>query len=225
MSETANLPVDIAAQLRAEIANLNKMVAGGGNKVTYEGRSFKLPSNAGVIKGTLKAVILDFSSYNAFYKEAYDPKNPSKEAPECYAFGKFVQQLVPSANAKSPQSEACTVCPNNQFGSKGNGKACANKRVLAALIVNAPGGFDPETAPIVRIDVSSTAIKHWDKYVKDVANMFGVPPLGVVTDIFPDDGETYMTLRFGNPTPNPNIEVSMARKAEASSMLENDPHA
>lgn len=225
MTKEANtLPVNIADQIRADLEALNKMTnVAGGNKVTYEGRSFKLPGDGGIVKGALKAVILDFGSYNAFYDKPFD-KNAEPEAPPCYAFSKFVGSLAPSAAAARPQAENCQVCPNNQFGSKGNGKACTNKRVLTALVVNGPGQFDPKTAPIVRIEVSATAIKHWDKYVKDVQHMFGVPPVGVITDIAPDESETYISLRFSNPVPNPALEVCYSRKAEAAEILERDPH-
>ena len=223
MSNT--LPVNVADLLKQELANLNKMTAStGSTKVDCKGKGFSLPGDKDTtIKYPMKAVVLDFGSYNAYYDKPFD-KNAEPEAPPCYAYGKFVQQLTPSAAAKNPQAENCSVCPLNQFGSKGAGKACGNKRILAAVVLNGPEAFDPQTAKIFRIDVSATGIKHWDKYVKDVQHTFGVPPVGVITDISSADEVDYVSLRFSNPTPNPHLEALMGRKSEAASMLEQDPH-
>ena len=122
--------------------------------------------------------------------------------------------MVPSANAPNKQADNCQVCPNNQFGSKGKGKACSNGRLLAVL----PPDADADT-PMWLLAPSATAIKGFDGYVAGVARTFQSMPFGVVTTVSFNPNETYAQMQFGEPKPNPLLGEMFARQEEARELL------
>jgi len=209
--------VSVKEMMAAQLAALSdKTAASTGNviRVTQD-KQFILPDGSKT-PDPIQVVIVDFTSCNEFYEGAYDPKNITP--PACFAIGDIPTRLVPSENSPVRQSDSCAECPNNAFGSAGAGKACKNVRKLALLPVDAE-----EDTPLWTIKVSPTAIKGFDGYVKNVARMFNVPPVGVVTTISFDENQTYAALKFSDPVPNENAEVALARQAEAKEMLAAEP--
>ena len=209
--------VSIQETLKAQAAAMNERVAPAGGaaiRVTQD-KQFMLPDGTKT-PGPLELVIVDFISKNAFYEGAYDPKNISP--PACFAIGQNPLKLVPSANSPLGQATDCAGCPNNQFGSDGNGKACKNSRVLAVLPPNA----DADT-PMWTLATSPTANKGFDGFVSSVARVFEMPPIGVIATVGFDAGSTYAKLTFSNPVPNPNVGEHFARQEEARAMLEVEP--
>lgn len=207
---------DIKARLEAMAkANEGKTAPVGGNKIRVtQDKQFVLPDGSKT-RGPLELVVLDFCSRNEFYPGAYDKNNPTP--PACFAIGDIPLKLVPSDNSPEKQADTCVECPMNAFGSRGDGKACKNTRLLAVL----PPDADDET-DIWLLQVSPTAIKAWDGYVKDVQRMFGMPPVGVVTTVEFSDAE-YAQLSFSNPVPNENVGVHLARVDEAKQLLAEEP--
>lgn len=207
--------VDIKAQMQAELAGLaDRTAPASGDKIQLKGKKFKLPD--GSETDVLNVVIVDFIATNNFYEGAYDPNNISP--PACFAIGQIPTNLVPSNNAPVRQSDSCSGCPMNQFGSSGNGKACKNQRRLAVL----PPDADEDT-PLWVLDVSPTGLKSFDGYVRSTSTKFGVLPVGLITEITFDSAVDYASLRFGNPEPNENINVHWARRAEALERLSQEP--
>lgn len=211
--------VSLKERMKQEVATLSSRTAppSGDNISITQDKHFKLP-NGSKHPGPLSVIIVDFMSKNEFYEGAYDPNNMT--SPACFAIGQTPTTMAPSPNAPVPQSKTCTGCPMNEFGSAGKGKACKNMRVLAVL----PPDADADE-PLAIIKVSPTALKSFDGYVNSVAQKFGVPPLGVVTELSFDPNQTYATLRFGNPTPcsEDQLTVAFARKDEARKRLEVEP--
>jgi hypothetical protein len=213
---SANI-VSIKEALQAQAAGMSERVAPAGGsaiRVTQD-KQFLLPDGTKT-PGPLELVIVDFTSKNSFYEGAYDPK--SIVPPACFAIGQNPLKLVPSANSPLIQSTECNACPNNQFGSNGNGKACKNSRVLAVL----PPDAD-ENTPLWTLSTSATANKGFDGFVSSVARVFQMPPIGVVATVSFDPNETYAKLVFSDPQPNPNIGVHFARQEEAKAMLTVEP--
>jgi hypothetical protein len=209
--------VDIRALLAKEVTDLASRVgAPGGDaiKITQD-KKFEFPDGT-KHNGPIQLVIVDFVSANSFYEGAYD--SAAISPPACFAIGTNPTQLVPSDKSPLKQSDTCSACPMNQFGSAGNGKACKNTRVLAVL----PPGADADT-PLWVLKVSPTALKAFDAYVTSVARQFQLPPVGVVTEVSFDDAVSYASLRFGNPMPNEALEVCFARKEEAAARLMVEP--
>ncbi len=209
--------VDIRAQMAQEVTDMAQRVgAPGGDSIRItQDKKFEFPDGTSS-PGPFNVVIVDFVSANSFYEGPYDPK--SIAPPACFAIGSNPTQLVPSDNSPVKQSDTCSACPMNQFGSAGNGKACKNSRVLAVL----PPGATADT-PLWILKVSPTALKAFDAYVTSIARQFQMPPVGVVTEVSFDEGSSYASLRFGNPTPNEDLEVCYARKGEAMARLTTEP--
>lgn len=209
--------VDIQALLAKQIEALkNKTAAAGGSAIRItQDKHFVMPDGSKTAD-PIRVVIVDFTSRNEYYEGNFDKNNIMP--PACFAIGDIPSQLVPSDNSPNKQSDSCATCPMNQFGSRGAGKACKNQRVLAVL----PPDADPET-PIWTIKVSPTAIKNFDGYVKNVARLFGVPPVGVVTTVSFDESTDYACLKFSDPEPNERVADFMARLEEAKEILAQEP--
>lgn len=209
--------VSIKEAMAAQLAALaDKTAPATGNMIrTTQDKQFILPDGTKT-PGPLELVIVDFASKNSFWEEKFDPKNIKPVA--CFAMGSNPLKLVPSAKAPLPQASDCGSCPNNQFGSDGDGKACKNTRVLAVLPPDAT-----EDTPLWLLATSPTANKGFDGFVTSVARVFQMPPVGVVATVGFDPNVTYAKLVFSDPQPNANLEVHFARQAEAQALLEVEP--
>jgi hypothetical protein len=218
---TKQLPVNIAELLKKEAEELGKRIqAPGGDKIKLtKDKQFKLPDGT-KHPGPLTVVILDFVSTNQFFDKPF--KEGEAAAPACFAIGLEPNSMAPSDNSPKKQSDTCGKCPNNEFGSKGDGKACRNMRKLAVIAGAGDTAGDVNSSMWV-LEVSPTAIKAFDAYVSSVKTQFGVPPIGVVTDIFMDPSSDFQSLRFGNPQLNPNLETHFSRRAAARERLLAEP--
>lgn len=208
--------VDLRAQLAAQAAAMNERTApASGISIRIgQDKTFKLPD--GSTTDELEVVIVDFVARNEFYEGKYDPK--AIVPPVCAAVGANPLKLVPFASSPQLQSDDCSTCPMNVFGSDGEGKACKNARLLAVL----PADADADT-PIWLLKVSPTALKGFDGYVQGVARTFQMPPVGVVTKISFDPTRTYASLKFSDAVPNENLPVHFARQEEARELLGREP--
>lgn len=207
--------VSIQEALRAQAAAMSEKTApASGNYIRISPGKFTLPD--GTQTAELQLVVVDFASTNKFYEGAFDPKNITP--PACFAIGTNPLKMAPSDNSPLKQAVDCQSCPNNQFGSAGDGKACKNSRILAVL----PPDADADT-PMWLLATSPTANKGFDGYVSGVARVFQMPPVGVITTVSLDPSVTYAKLMFSDPQPNPNLDVHFARQAEAKEMLAIEP--
>jgi len=209
--------VDIKALLKqqaAAVSDKTEPASGISIRVTQD-KQFLLPDGR-KSSGPIDVVIVEFNSQNRFYETDFDAKNVVP--PSCFSIGQNPKTLVPSNNSPVKQADACSSCPMNEFGSKKDGKACQNSRVMAVL----PPDAD-ENTPIWLLRTSPTACKGFDAYVGSVVGSFAVPPIGVVTEIGFDSSVTYSKLTFGNPRPNENVESMIGRQEEARRLLDQEP--
>ena len=217
-------PADIKARLEAMTkAQEGKTAPVGGNRIRLtQDKQFALPDGSKT-RDPLQLVVVDFLSRNEFYENAFDKNNP--EPPGCFAIGDIPLRLVPSDNSPNKQAETCAECPMNVFGSRGDGKACKNGRMLAVMPVRGDGETDEDlaNAPIWLMQVSPTALKAWDGYVKDVQRQYGVPPLGVITEVGFSEAVTYAQLTFSSVGPNEDVHVALDRVDEAKDLLNEEP--
>jgi hypothetical protein len=218
----ANLPVNYAAQLAAEAADIAKQIAApGGDRIRYNGNaSFKTPD--GMEGEAIEAVIVNFVSTNLFYDSPYDKGNPNPAA--CFAINAEPKQLIPSPNSPNKQADNCAVCPQNQFGSSGKGKACSNTRLLAVIASTAID--DPSNvADIWVMSVPPTSIKFFDAYVASLSAKQKTIPVGVITTIYLDNKNTYASPRFEvvRPLTDNELGVFMSRREEAMTRLLAEP--
>jgi hypothetical protein len=217
-AHVANLPADVRKQLEDDAAKMKDRIgAPSGDKIRItKKKTFKLPDGQ-ESAGPLRVVVLDFVSYNAFYDRPFSEGD--KTPPACFALGAVKPtDLAPSNSSPDKQSAACKGCPNNEFGSKGKGKACSNHYLLAVV-----EDSDNADAPIFLLQVSPTAVRHWEGYASQVAAKFGLGPICVSTEIYFDPSSDSPSLRFGNPEANKNIGIHAPRKAAATARLLTEP--
>jgi hypothetical protein len=209
--------VSIQEALKLQVAGMANRVApptGSTIRLTQD-KQFSLPDGSKT-PGPLELVVVEFTNKNVFYETAFDQKNPTP--PACFAIGNDIKNMAPSKNSPVAQCIDCAGCPMNAFGSKGNGKACANTKLLAVL----PPDADADT-PLWLMNVSPTAGKGFDKFVGDAARIFQMPPVGVVVTVGFNPNETYAQLVFSDPKPNANVADHFARQDEARQMLAAEP--
>ena len=162
-------------------------------------------------------VILASTIERVYYEGAFDPKNPS--SPTCYAFGDDLNDMVPFAQVETKQSDKCSSCPQNEWGTSnsGVGKACRELRRLALI---SGGSYDGtgrfqmfesadefKTAPVGMLRVPTTSIKNYSGWVMQVTTALKRPPWGVVCRVKVE------------PDPNSQVRVLFETQAELPTSL------
>lgn len=102
---------------------------------------------------TIEGVILHTHKNYAWWKEKLD-SGASSGSPDCRSVD-GVTGIDQQGNCYN-----CATCPNNKFGSDGNGKACKNGRRVYIL-------REGDMLPI-RIDLAPTGNKPYEKYVDNL---------------------------------------------------------
>jgi hypothetical protein len=216
----------IDQELQNEVANLkNQIGQASGNKIKVEATGdFILPDGQN-LGNELQLVVVDFATRHTFYAGPYNPNNLAP--PECYAMGKELSTMAPESDSPTPQSDNCSSCPLNQFGSGSNGtsKACKNSRVLAVVVVDPE---DPEAsaaldAPLYTLELPPTAIKSFDGAVAYTARALAGPPVKAIYTVRAQNAGTYAKISFVDPLPNPDYAVHFARRSEVQDMLYRRP--
>lgn len=215
--ETSNLPINYAEQLRAEAAEIAKRIAAPtGDRIRFNGgSSFTTPDN---LEGDeLEVVVIDFLSTNMYYDSDYDRNDP--QPPACFAIGPEPAVLIPSGSSPNKQADACAVCPQNQFGSAGKGKACKNTRLLAVMPLHVEGN------PIWIMSVPPTSIRAFDSYVHKLAAKQKLIPAAVLTSITMEAGAKFAAPRFEvlRPLTDDELNIVMPMREEANSRLMVEP--
>lgn len=145
------------------------------------------------VKGNvLRGIVLGAVHENAYYEGDFDPDQPT--VPVCYAFAdptvedpEAAAEAMAPVGVDSPQADACTGCPMNEFGTadRGRGKACKNIRRL--ILVTEDSLESPEKlakAEMRMLKVPVTSVKHWANYVRNVlVDELGRPSFAVVTQV------------------------------------------
>lgn len=203
-TEVANYDEELAA-LAGQSATLTD--SGGGGKF-FSTRAGVLQFDDTPLPGNqVCAIVAAWCLENVFYEGAFDADN--RTPPTCFAFCKNPDEKdemgphekVYEDDAFEAQSEACSDCPKNEWGSAetGRGKACSNRRRLAILPAGTytsagrNGGYELEliedeehfrTADAGFLKIPVMSGKGFDNYVKDVAEQFKRPLFAVYTRIY-----------------------------------------
>lgn len=214
---TANLPIDIAAELKKELQVVTKgLMPIASNKISTKGKVFTLPTGKSS-PGPLNCIVLDFTQFNSWYESAWNPNAP--QMPACWAISKDKDALAPSAGAPKPQHTSCNGCPKDKWGSgNGKGKACKNQFRLIVVEPEPTADSQPMT-----IYVSPSGMKHWSNYVRELKTIYEFLPIQVVTRIAFDANAPYPTLTFGLEKPHASIEIAWALRQRAQDMLMREP--
>lgn len=70
----------------------------------------------------------------SYYKEGYDPNSSAGKRPDCNS----INSIVPDADASSPQSTSCAICPRNVWKTNAEGRKtreCTDYKRLAVLLL------------------------------------------------------------------------------------------
>ena len=167
----------------------------------------------------LEAVIIDFITVYNYFDQVYSPSNPVP--PACVAIGYDTASLAPIESSPAPQCNLCSVCPQNQFGSAGRGKACKNTRLLALTCV-ADHGEEPV---IWTASIPPVSLKYFDTYVQKLATRYKTIPIGVVTRISLNPSVAHPEPHFEvvRPLADDEFEIYMHRREEAKAILQTPP--
>lgn len=227
----ANWEEELAKQ--AEAAAEQEASTGGGQFFSLRGGTLSL-NDAPLPNNEVAVVIVDSILENAYYDSDYDPDNPS--GPTCYAFGRDEDEMGPDpANVEKPQSELCSECPMNEWGSadRGRGKACRNRRRLALVPAgdfDRDGGFEPYEDPehflkaeVAYLALPPTSLNSFGSYVKQLAGALRRPPHAVFTRVaVVQDAKSQFKVTFENLglVPNELIPPLMQRNEEVKSLIE-----
>jgi hypothetical protein len=178
------LPANIEKQMKEDAAKGAKKVANIGVGQFMSIRGGILAFQGTPVPGNkMLAVVLADIFENAWYKEEFDADNPTP--PNCYAFGDDEQSMAPHAQAEDKQSDACSGCEKNKFGTaeKGRGKACKNGVRMAVMHADSLKGDVTKDAQVAFLKVPPTSLPGWAQYVKSLENLHGRPAYGVITEI------------------------------------------
>ncbi len=217
---TGTSVVNVKEEMAKELAGYSDRVQNGDFIKCTKQKTFKLPTGEETA-GPIYCVILDFVSGNFFYDRPW--KEGEVMAPACFALGVEKNELLkPHETAPAKEAASCDpeVCPNNVFGSKGAGKACANNRILAVLLN--PDSTDPKQ-PVYYLKLSPTAIKPFDAYIGRVRNEFKTTPIGVITELYFDPNSSHQSVRFGKAKENVNLQAHWGKKEAALKRLLSPP--
>lgn len=140
-------------------------IRGGKLRAKIEGEENELPSELPIVFLGARPCIS-----KAYYEGSYNPRAEQK-GPDCSsADGNY-----PDSNIEQPCSPTCQTCPNNAWGSRGNGskgKACGDYKQVAVMIAGVDQAFS------LRIPPSS--FKPYSAYIKQLS-MGGVPLIAAKT--------------------------------------------
>jgi hypothetical protein len=212
------LPANIEKQMKEDAAKGAKKVANIGVGQFMSIRGGILAFQGTPVPGNkMLAVVLADIFENAWYKEEFDADNPTP--PNCYAFGDDEQSMAPHAQAEDKQSDACSGCEKNKFGTaeKGRGKACKNGMRMAVMHADSLKGDVTKDAQVAFLKIPPTSMPGWAQYVKSLENLHGRPAYGVITEIsvVPDMKTQYKVC-------SPTSQEHLRQEAACGDLLEGE---
>ena len=187
-------------------------------KIEFKNKFFILPD--GAMSKTIDVIILHYVYENGYWPGVFDPSKA--ENPVCWSLSDDPNNMVPDETVEMKQCDSCIqggkiVCPKNEFGSEGRGKACKNRVRLAVIPVDAT-----EETPIWTIRLPPTSTKHWMKYLTDpktgvLSN--NVLPIQIVTAMGFDPQANYDCPLMKGLNEHKNLEIAAAKMDEAIKLL------
>jgi hypothetical protein len=213
---------DLEAQYESDIedatARLNKPA---GNTIGTRNSVFSYKGDK--IGRSFVSIIVDFVHAQTWYREKFDPDNPSP--PTCHALSVTGEEMQPFEDSPEKQSDWCDGCPLDAWESAdtGRGKACGQQYKVALLA--AGPGETLASAELAVLTVPPTSLKNFDAYVKSLKGVKR-PPHGVLTRFSFDEDAEHPVLVFANERKVDNIEDAQAinaRRKEARELLMTPP--
>lgn len=165
----------------AEATATEKNAGAGAPRLSVSGGQLQF-QGASVPGNKLNVVVLDHCIEYVYYRDRYNPDDP--QPPAAYALGRDEDELTWHEDSIPEYAgELCKDSDINQWGSAdtGRGKACKNSRRLIMIPEDDLEDIANAESAIFRLPV--TSVKNWSRYVRQVADQFSRPPLGVLTEL------------------------------------------
>lgn len=242
-TEVANWREELAAAAEEEASS--QRASGGGQKffsmkagvLSYDGDP--MPGNRMV------AIVIASTLENSYYDSAF--VEGQKTAPRCFAFARKESDLEPHESVDSNpyferQSDECSDCPMNQWGTArtGRGKACSNTMRLELLpagqfketgkgrsktvefdgLEEDPDHYEAAETAFMKLPVMS--VKNFANYVKELSADYERPSWAVFTEIYlePDPKSQFkVCFEYMDEVPDDLMEVVMARHKKAQDAI------
>jgi len=207
-------------QQQAAIAAGAQRSAGGGGKF-FSFKAGQMSFDDNPLPGNQVAVIIlaDLME-NSWFDGPYDPNTP--QSPKCFAYGHDESEMAPPADPIDTndyferQSDMCVDCPRNEWGSASTGKGKDCKNVMRLCVIpagqykasgkgrNVSYEYEPyeeeahfQKAEVAYMKLPVMSVKHYAKYVKQIAADLGRPPHGVITNIYLEpDAKSQFAVKF-----------------------------
>lgn len=170
----------------------------------------------------IDAILLACAYRNTFYAGRYDPNNIVN--PTCFAIQPSNEDMRPHENVAEPINDTCEGCPNNEWGSAGEGsrgKACKEGRRLLMVPADAMSSAEAfNKAEFCVMDVPVTSVKNYGNFVNVLAASVKRPMWAVVTriEVVPD-AKTQFKVTFTPMEMINDPEVIRAIKAREADAI------
>lgn len=175
--------------------------------IVHAAQMFKMPDDS--LIGQFDGIILDHNCANAWWETSFEISGGGVP-PDCLS----LDGITPDPSSAKRQCDTCTMCPLNQFGSDGRGKACKNMKRVHVLI---NGSLLP-----YRLTLPPSSLRAFDDYVTIMTGR--KIPLQLMTTIFAltnsknQDGIDYSELRLTLGT----LTVTTKEEAQERLALRNE---
>ena len=209
------------ADMATEAENTERNVGGGGERITVSGGQLQF-QGASIPGNKLNVVILDHIVEYVYYADRYDPDNPAP--PTCYALGRDEDTLRWSDDSDPAYAgELCKDSDINQWGSADTGRGKAAKNTRRLIMIPEEDLEDVENAEVAVFKPPVTSVKNWARYVRQIADQYKRPPLGVLTELsVVPNAKTQYEVQFrllGTIDSSEDIEALIAKREAVQSQL------
>jgi hypothetical protein len=177
--------------LKAEQSSSLTFLSTQGGVLKYRGDA--------VAGNALPCVILAAPVERLYYSTRFDPTKIVP--PDCVAIGVNAAEMGPPDTVEKKQSDKCSTCPKNEWGSStngGKGKACRETRRLLLIPADSISSVDAiQTAEVAALRPPVTSLRNYANYVQTIAATLKRPPLAVITEIsVSPDPKTQFKVNF-----------------------------
>lgn len=152
----------------------------GGSFLSFKSGMLSFAGSA-IPGNKLDVIVLGDVHENAYYDQPFDPDNPV--SPVCFAFGTDANAMVPHEGAKEPQSDKCSTCKWNAFGSADNGKGKKCRNIRKVALIPADQLDDVVGAELAFAKIPPTSVANFSAHTKRVADAAHRPLWAAITSI------------------------------------------
>ena len=184
-----DLRTQLTARLQAQRDTLPPPTSSRIRPVAKEG--FKLPDES--VLDELEGIVVDVRYINALYVKPF--KRGELETPGCWSVSTDANNMVPDDTCDKKRHTDCGTCPMNEWGSKGNGKACKNSLRLGII----PTDATDATQPYI-MDLAPTSMASFLKVLRGLK----VPMQTVVMNFSLDSKVDYVKINTSLMSPAPD---------------------